>query len=156
MEIKLHTDNANMTFEVGRTIGRLIEKGSIVTLVGDLGTGKTVIAKGIADGLGVKNPVTSPTFNIVKEYKGREKLCHFDVYRINEPEEMFEIGFSEYISGENVCLIEWAELIEEILPREEEILKVELERTDDDKRDIIISGSERYEGLMKELSRYEK
>ena len=116
MKIKLHTDNANMTFEVGRTIGRLIKKGSIVTLIGDLGTGKTVIAKGIADGLGVKNPVTSPTFNIVKEYKGREKLCHFDVYRIGDVEEMEEIGYQDYFYGEGLCMIEWAELIADIIP----------------------------------------
>ena len=95
------------------------KKGDVFCLDGDLGAGKTVFAKGFAEGLGIREDITSPTFNIVKEYKdGRLPLYHFDVYRIEDPEEMYEIGFEEYIRGEGVCLIEWSDLIKEILPED--------------------------------------
>lgn len=92
-------------------------KGDIICLDGDLGAGKTVFAKGFAEGLGIKEPVTSPTFNIVKEYKeGRLPLYHFDVYRIEDPDEMYAIGFEDYFYGDGVCLVEWSGLIEDLIP----------------------------------------
>lgn len=140
MEVRFFSENEDDTLKTGEKIGKLLKKGMVVTLSGDLGVGKTVMAKGIAKGLGVEARVTSPTFNIVKEYKGREKLCHFDVYRISDPEEMFEIGFGEYIAGGAVCLIEWAEMIEEILPADR--LSVNILRTDDEKREIVLAAPE--------------
>lgn len=105
------------TFELGKKIGREAAPGDVYTLVGDLGVGKTVFTKGVAAGLGILEPVCSPTFTIVQVYEeGRLPFYHFDVYRIGDIEEMEEIGFEDYIYGEGVSLIEWANLIEELLP----------------------------------------
>jgi len=93
------------------------KKGDIFCLDGDLGCGKTVFAKGFAEGLGIREAVTSPTFTILKEYKdGRLPLYHFDVYRIADPDEMYAIGYEDYFYGDGICLIEWSELIEELIP----------------------------------------
>ena len=105
------------TFELGKKIGREAAPGDVYTLVGDLGVGKTVFTKGVAAGLGILEPVSSPTFTIVQVYEEvRLPFYHFDVYRIGDIEEMEEIGFEDYIYGEGVSLIEWANLIEELLP----------------------------------------
>lgn len=93
------------------------EPGQVYALIGDLGVGKTVFTKGFAEGLGIEEPVSSPTFTILQIYEeGRLPLYHFDVYRIEEPEEMEEVGFDDYVYGDGVCLIEWAGRIEELLP----------------------------------------
>ncbi len=95
------------------------QAGRVYALIGDLGVGKTVFTKGFAEGLGIEEPVSSPTFTILQIYEeGRLPLYHFDVYRIEEPEEMEEVGFDDYVYGDGVCLIEWAGKIEEILPEE--------------------------------------
>ena len=102
------------------------EVGQVYCLDGDLGVGKTVFTKGFAEGLGIDDDITSPTFTIVNEYhSGRIPFYHFDVYRIGDVEEMEEIGFDEYIFGEGVCLIEWANLIEEILPPHYQTVKID-------------------------------
>lgn len=106
------------TFEFGKMMGSKVTAGTAVWLSGDLGTGKTIFAKGFAKGLGIEEPVVSPTFTILQEYReGRLPLFHFDTYRIEDSEEMYEIGFEEYLYGEGVCLIEWAENIRELLPK---------------------------------------
>ena len=113
----IETNSAKETFELGKRLGEKAVAGQIYTLNGDLGTGKTVFTQGVAVGLGIKEPVSSPTFTILQVYdEGRLPFYHFDVYRISDPEEMYEIGFEEYIEGEGVCFIEWANLIEELLP----------------------------------------
>lgn len=105
------------TRELGSKLGREAQAGQIYTLVGDLGVGKTVFTQGLAEGLGIMEPVNSPTFTILQIYEeGRLPLYHFDVYRIDDVEEMDEIGYEDYFYGEGVCLIEWANLIEDILP----------------------------------------
>ncbi len=105
------------TYRLGRKLGEAARAGEIYTLSGDLGTGKTVFTQGFAAGLGIEEPVCSPTFTIVQEYEeGRLPLYHFDVYRIGDPEEMEEIGYEDYFYGNGVCLIEWADLIGELLP----------------------------------------
>lgn len=107
------------TFEAARALAASAKAGDIYCLDGDLGAGKTVFAKGFAAGLDITEPVTSPTFNIVKEYEGgRLKLYHFDVYRIADPDELYAIGYEEYFYGAGVCLIEWSSLIEPLLPPE--------------------------------------
>lgn len=107
------------TFTIGKKLAETVRPGEIYTLNGDLGVGKTVFTKGLAAGLGIKEPVTSPTFTILQEYEsGRLPLYHFDVYRIGDPEEMDEIGYEDYFYGQGICLIEWAELIEELIPEE--------------------------------------
>ena len=105
------------TFELGKRLGEEAKKGDIITLSGDLGVGKTVFAQGVATGLGIKDNVCSPTFTILQVYDdGRLPLYHFDAYRIEEPEEMEAIGYEEFFFGDGVCIIEWPEMIEELLP----------------------------------------
>lgn len=115
----------------GEMLGRKAVPGTVYTLTGDLGVGKTVFTQGFAKGLGVTEHVNSPTFTIVQEYEdGRLPFYHFDVYRIGDIEEMDEIGYEDYFYGEGVCLIEWAELIEELLPkkRTEILIEKDLEK----------------------------
>lgn len=105
------------TFEIARQLGEKAVAGDVFCLIGDLGVGKTLFSQGFATGLGIQESVNSPTFTIVQEYdEGRLPFYHFDVYRIEESEEMEEVGFADMIYGEGVCLIEWANLIEDILP----------------------------------------
>lgn len=125
------------TYELGINMGKASVAGSVYTLIGDLGVGKTVFTKGLARGLGIEEPVSSPTFTIVQVYEeGRMPFYHFDVYRIGDVEEMDEIGYEDYIYGEGVSLIEWADLIEEILPEHYTEIKIEkdLERGFDYRR----------------------
>ena len=123
----IETYDPEETFEVGRTIGMNAKPGQIYTLTGDLGVGKTVFTQGVAAGLGITEPVNSPTFTIIQEYEdGRLPFYHFDVYRIGDLEEMEEIGYDDYFFGQGICLIEWAELIEEILP--EKRIEVTIEK----------------------------
>lgn len=113
----IETFSPEETFAVGRALAVEAEPGQVYTLIGDLGVGKTVLTQGMADGLGIEEPVNSPTFTIVQVYdEGRMPFYHFDVYRIGDVEEMDEIGYEDYFYGEGLCLIEWANLIEEILP----------------------------------------
>ena len=113
----IETYSTGETFALGRQIGQQAEAGEIYTLIGDLGVGKTVFTQGVAAGLGITGTVNSPTFTIMQVYEeGRLPFYHFDVYRIGDVEEMEEIGYEEYFYGEGVCLIEWADLIREILP----------------------------------------
>lgn len=105
------------TFHTGEVLGEKAQPGQVYALYGDLGVGKTVLTKGFAKGLGITDPVNSPTFTILQIYeKGRLPLYHFDVYRIEEPEEMEEVGFDDYVYGKGVSMIEWPERIEELLP----------------------------------------
>lgn len=114
------------TRALGEKLGREAAAGQVYTLTGDLGVGKTVFTQGFARGLGVKEHVNSPTFTIVQEYgEGRLPFYHFDVYRIGDIEEMDEIGYEDYFYGEGVCLIEWAELIEELLPENRIAVRIE-------------------------------
>lgn len=118
----------NETFAIGETIGKQIRPGEVYALLGDLGVGKTVLTKGLAKGLGITESVNSPTFTIVQIYEeGRLPLYHFDVYRIADPEEMDEIGYEDYFYGEGVCLVEWANLIEELMPPDTKWITIEKE-----------------------------
>ena len=122
----IETKSAKETFELGVQIGKGCVPGEVYTLIGDLGVGKTVFTQGLAQGLGIEEPISSPTFTIVQVYEeGRMPFYHFDVYRIGDIEEMDEIGYEDYIYGTGVCLIEWANLIEEILPKERKEIVIE-------------------------------
>lgn len=119
------------TLELGREMGRCAQPGDVYTLIGDLGVGKTVFTQGIAEGLEIEESICSPTFTIVQVYEeGRMPFYHFDVYRIGDVEEMDEIGYEDYFYGEGLCMIEWANLIEEILPstRKEITIEKDLEK----------------------------
>ena len=125
-EIVFDSLDMNMTREFARKMAENACPGDVICLTGDLGTGKTVFAQGFAEGLGITEHVNSPTFTILQVYEGgRLPLYHFDVYRIEDPSEMEETGFDDYIFGDGVCLIEWAELIEEILPEKRTGITIE-------------------------------
>ena len=141
----VETKSAEETYELGKKIGMEALPGQIYTLVGDLGVGKTVFTQGVAAGLNISEPISSPTFTIVQEYEsGRMPFYHFDVYRIGDIEEMEEIGYDDYFFGNGICLIEWADLIEEILPEDRISVRIEkdLEKGFDYRR-IIIEGKEK-------------
>ncbi|NLL73938.1 MAG: tRNA (adenosine(37)-N6)-threonylcarbamoyltransferase complex ATPase subunit type 1 TsaE [Clostridiales bacterium] len=115
--MKIESYSAKDTFNAGYKLGSQATKGQVYCLTGDLGVGKTVFTQGFAKGLGVDDHVNSPTFTIVKEYEGNKlPFYHFDVYRIVDVQEMDEIGYEEYFYGDGVCMIEWSDLIEDILP----------------------------------------
>lgn len=142
MEKLLHIASEQETEQIGVAIGRAAEPGTVVALIGDLGTGKTTLTKSIARGLGVTETVTSPTFNIIREYKsGRIPLYHFDVYRIGDPDEMFELGYEEYFYGDGICVVEWADIIEELLPEDAVIIRIE-RGADEEEREYKIESED--------------
>ena len=116
--IVVKTRSYEETVEFGKKLGEILAPNDLICLSGDLGTGKTALTQGIAKSLGINSYITSPTFTIVNEHQGKYPLFHFDVYRIADPDEMFDIGFEEYLSSEGVSVIEWGELIRDILPNE--------------------------------------
>ena len=130
------------TYALGKILGEAAKAGDVFCLNGDLGVGKTVFTQGFANGLGITEPVNSPTFTIVQEYHdGSLPLYHFDVYRIGDVSEMDEVGYEDYFFGEGVCLIEWANLIEEILP--DHVIEVTIEKDLEkgfDYRKITVEG----------------
>ena len=126
----IETRSPEETFELGKKIGEAAKPGQVYTLNGDLGVGKTVFTQGVAAGRGITEPVSSPTFTIVQVYEeGRLPFYHFDVYRIGDIEEMEEIGYDDYFFGEGICLIEWAELIRDILPEKRIEITIEKDLT---------------------------
>lgn len=140
----IETNSDKETFALGEKLGQAAKAGQIYTLIGDLGVGKTVFTQGMAWGLGITEPISSPTFTIIQEYQeGRLPFYHFDVYRIGDIEEMEEIGYDDYFFGQGVCMIEWANLIEELLP--EQVIQVKIEKDLEkgfDYRRITITGLE--------------
>lgn len=127
MEEKIiNIKNEQETRRFGHELADRLAAGNVVALIGDLGTGKTALTKSIAEGLGIEDVITSPTFNIVKEYDtGRLPLYHFDVYRIGDIDEMYELGYEEYFYGQGVSIVEWADLIEDIIP--EDAIRINIE-----------------------------
>ena len=143
--IKYETSSTEETFSIGNALAKEAAPGDIFALIGDLGAGKTVFAKGFAKGLGVEEAITSPTFTIVCEYdEGRLPLYHFDVYRIEDPEELFETGFDEYLYGKGVCLIEWADKVIDELPQKTVIVSIS-RGSKDDERSILIQKKEAFQ-----------
>lgn len=137
---KIKSCSVEETISLAKKLGSTITKGTTICLTGDLGTGKTHFAKGVAEGLGITSSITSPTFTIVNEYHtGRLPLYHFDVYRVHDADEILQVGFEEYIYGEGITLIEWADLIESILP--DEFLQVKIEKNQTENERIITFNS---------------
>lgn len=132
------TNNSEDTIELGQKFGALLTKGSIVGFFGDLGSGKTTMIKGVTQGLGVKGLVKSPSFVVVTEYQGKLPVYHIDLYRINKLNELFEIGFEQYLYGDGVSLIEWAEKVEKFLPMS--AIKVKIEIINQNQRRITITN----------------
>ena len=147
-EWKVVTDSPLQTQRLAEMIGRILSAGSLITLSGDLGAGKTTFTQGLARGLGIEKRVTSPTFTIMKEYKGRLPLYHIDAYRLEDIDQ--DLGFEEYIDGDGVCVIEWADFIENVLPQDK--LSINLTINDDDSRMLVFTADgERYEEVLDRL-----
>jgi len=147
-----HSKNASETIRFGKQIGRLLQRGDVVALVGELGTGKTQFIKGLASGVGVKNPryISSPSFTLIKEYQGRIPFYHIDLFRLKTEEEAEELGLEEYYHGDGVSAIEWADKIPSLLPKE--LLWAQIAYTGLHTRSIeLIGKGERYEELLKSL-----
>lgn len=143
MKIELITNSANDTIEFGKSVARAVEKGAVISLVGDLGAGKTTFTKGVARGLGIMDNVTSPTFTILNEYAGEEKkLYHFDFYRIEDPDELVELGFEDYFpSTDGLTIVEWVEKAPCVLPKK--FYQITFKKIDDDKRKIVFEEIEK-------------
>ncbi len=128
MNIKqsINIKNEEDTKAFGINLGQKARAGQVIALIGDLGTGKTTLTKYIAQGLGITENISSPTFTIVKEYEtGRIPLYHFDVYRIGDPDELFNIGAYEYFDGNGLCVVEWADLVQDELPEDTDFIFIE-------------------------------
>lgn len=149
-DYKIHSSSAEETIRIGEKLAILLRPGSVVTLSGQLGAGKTTLVKGIAAGLGVKRMVTSPTFTIIKEYEGELPLYHMDAYRLEHSEE--DIGFSEYFSGDGISVVEWATFIEEYVP--DQHLNIDIQYEDDHQRMFVFQPyGLHYERAVKGLYR---
>jgi tRNA threonylcarbamoyladenosine biosynthesis protein TsaE len=123
--VTIHTTSAEETRAVAAALGSQLVAGDLVLLVGDLGAGKTAFAQGLARGLGVEEPVTSPTFTIVQEYAGRLPLAHVDVYRLDRVQDLYDLGFDELVDGEGVTVVEWGDLVEQVVPAEHVVVRIE-------------------------------
>ncbi|NMA67517.1 MAG: tRNA (adenosine(37)-N6)-threonylcarbamoyltransferase complex ATPase subunit type 1 TsaE [Clostridiaceae bacterium] len=126
------------TFFLGKKIASQLKPGDAISLEGDLGTGKTALTKGIAAGLGINEHITSPSFTIVNTYEGKTKLHHFDVYRIDDPEELFTIGWEEYFTDDAITVVEWGNRVLEIMPDDSIRIKILRDEKDPDTRIINI------------------
>ncbi|NTV54451.1 MAG: tRNA (adenosine(37)-N6)-threonylcarbamoyltransferase complex ATPase subunit type 1 TsaE [Syntrophaceae bacterium] len=140
MILKLISDSREQTLEVGRLIGAILERGDIVALIGELGSGKTCLTQGMAKGLGVEEnvPVVSPTFTLINEYPGKIPLIHLDVYRLSGPRDLEDMGYEEYFEGGGIVVIEWAEKIRDILPAK--TLFISMRYIDENTREMILEG----------------
>jgi tRNA threonylcarbamoyladenosine biosynthesis protein TsaE len=135
------TKNEKETIDLGKTLAQQIKAGSIIAITGDLGSGKTIFVKGLAEGLSIHDHITSPTFTLVHSYEGlNTTLHHFDVYRVSDEDELFEIGFYEYLYSGDICVIEWAELISGLIPSNAVWVHIERTGNDTDERRITIEG----------------
>jgi tRNA threonylcarbamoyladenosine biosynthesis protein TsaE len=142
------TKTAEETMSLAEKLGTILQPGDVLTLAGDLGAGKTTFTKGLAKGLGITRTVNSPTFTIIKEYKGRIPLYHMDVYRLEDSDE--DLGFEEYFSGDGVCVVEWAVFIEDYLP--EERMELVISHKGENEREFQIKPiGKRYEERVKEI-----
>ncbi|HHY36806.1 MAG TPA: tRNA (adenosine(37)-N6)-threonylcarbamoyltransferase complex ATPase subunit type 1 TsaE [Firmicutes bacterium] len=152
--MKIITNGPAETRRLGEKLGRLLAPGDLIALTGELGAGKTILVQGIAAGMGIEGPVTSPTFLIIKEYPGRIPLYHMDAYRLAGPEELLDLGYEEYFFGQGVTVIEWADLILDFLPPA--YLRIDLDHAPggEEKRCLVFSArGERYGKLLEELKR---
>ena len=150
---EIYTYSEKDTEKLGKKIGSLAWPGMIILLKGDLGTGKTVLTRGIARGLGIEEPITSPTYTLIHQYYGRLSLYHFDIYRLGGAEEMYDLGYEEFFYGEGVSVVEWPERMEDLGP--DEYLEITIEKTPlqgEDKRVIKVNPVGRmYEKFEKDL-----
>ncbi len=150
MSITFETDNEKATILLGERLAGFFKPGSVVAFYGELGSGKTTMIKGFAQGLGVRETVKSPSFVIVTEYKGRIPVYHIDLYRITSPDELVEIGVESYLQGDGVCFIEWAERAESILP--DNTVRIHLTVTPSGRKIVIDNLAPEVVQALKQLS----
>lgn len=149
--MKINVNNAEETISLGVKIGKVLKKGDILLLEGDLGAGKTTFTKGIANGLGIEGYVKSPTFTYVIEYQGPISLYHFDLYRLNQPDELYDLGFEDFMD-QGVLVMEWGVLVEDLLTEEGiEFIKMSFTKNQEEKREIEIANTPKGNELYKEL-----
>jgi len=146
----IFTKSQEETYELGIKIGKLLEPGMIICLSGDLGTGKTHLTKGIAVGIGINEYVTSPTYTLINEYYGEMSLYHFDVYRLENSDELNELGYTEYFYGKGVCVIEWADIISEAIPVERLWIVLHIEKNGN-RRFVLDASGIRHKELLDKL-----
>jgi len=156
--MRVFSNSSEKTIDIGQALGTMLRAGSVVCLDGDLGTGKTHFAKGIARGLDISEHVTSPTFTIINEYEGRLPLYHVDAYRLEEEEEAYELGLEEYLYGSGVTLIEWPERVSGLLPDEYLMIRLIRAENDDNSRELEFQPfgqnyAELVAGLFEELKK---
>ncbi len=143
--------NAGETVVFGRSLGALLEKGMFVALNGELGAGKTTLVKAIAAELGVlEEDVRSPSYTLINEYEGRLPVYHFDLYRLTDSSELYDLGYDEYLEGEGISIVEWADAIPDALPSEYLSIKIEIV-SDDERKFTVTAAGKRYETLLAEL-----
>ena len=147
--LKIKTESVEETIKLGNKIGSKLNAGDIVCLQGDLGAGKTSLAKGICSGLGVESQVTSPTYKIVNEYRGDLKVNHLDLYRIHKEEELYDLGFEEYIYGDGVSIIEWPDKARSLMP--DNYLDINIKGQEDEREVRFIPQANKYIKLVAEL-----
>lgn len=143
--------NIDETISLGEKIGRLLKSGDIILLYGELGSGKTVFTKGIAKGLEINEPITSPTFTLVNEHRGRIHLYHFDLYRLDDYTALYDIGYEEYFYDEGVCAVEWPERLGPLLPKERLEVIIQKGEKEDERVILFKDFGRRYEELLKEM-----
>lgn len=148
--VEIESHSIEETRSIGHKVGKRLRPGDMICLNGDLGAGKTTLTKAIAEALGIDDTITSPSFTIVNEYYGDVNLYHFDVYRIDDIEEMYDLGYEEYFYSDGICVIEWSDMIEEILPKERLVITLLNTGTDDSRLIKIEAYGERYEELVRE------
>jgi len=150
--MKVSSDSPQKTVDIGMALGKLLKPGNVVLLKGDLGAGKTKLAKGVALGLGVVDHVTSPTFTIINEYEGRLPFYHVDAYRLEDPGEAFDLGLEEYLFGGGVTLVEWPERVFSLLPDEYLMVMMSVPGLDQESRELIfLPMGQTYEGIIELL-----
>ncbi|MDF2840796.1 MAG: putative hydrolase [Clostridia bacterium] len=152
--LRIISKSAEQTYKLGESLGKILQQGDIICLTGDLGAGKTAFTKGIGAGLDIKEFITSPTYTIINEYNGSIPLFHFDVYRLEGVEEMYELGYEEYFFGDGAVVVEWADIVKDIIPQERLWITI-LRSKEEDSREIIFDASgERYQKIIEELGQH--
>ena len=149
MEKVIKVNNLEETIALGKRLGLLLQPNMLLTLSGDLGAGKTTFTKGIGQGLGITKVINSPTFTILKQYQGRLNLSHFDAYRLEGQDD--DLGFEEIFDSDDVCVVEWANFIEDILPVDR--LTIEIKKIDENIREFVFkTNSEKYAQVVEALT----
>lgn len=151
--MKFHTASADETRALAARLAPHLQAGDVVVLVGDLGSGKTTFAQGVARGLGVEGPVTSPSFTLVQQYEGRLPVAHVDVYRLDRIQELHDLGFEELVDGAGVTLVEWGDAVAQAMPNDRVVVKLEAGAEDDERSVALELLGARWHGADAEIER---